>query len=55
MAQLSARLEHARAGDLQVAVVRIGLRDQTLEVLVREYLPPLPDVRLCCLLDELPD
>jgi len=34
MAQLSARLEHARAGDLQVAVVRIGLRDQTLEVLL---------------------
>ena len=37
------------------AVVGIGLCDQTLEVLVREYLPPLPDVRLCCLLCDLLD
>jgi hypothetical protein len=52
---LSARLEHAQTGDLQVAVVRIGLRGQTLEVLVCEYLPLLPNFRLCCLLHELPD
>ena len=53
--ELCARLENAQACDLQVAVTGISLRDQMLEVLVAEYLPPLPHVRLSGLLRDLFD
>ena len=42
-------------GNLQVAVVRIGLRHQTPEFPVIENLPLLPHVGLRCLVRDLPD